>query len=252
MTDPVEQPKEQPKETPKEQPKTVTVKINGKEFPVDSSIADELKRYSEAVNAHIAELKKGSPKETPKKDDAKPKSDADKYNYSEKLFSDPDEAVAKLSQEIEAKIEKKYVEDQAQRQFWLDFYTEKGNAGLKKHHELVLTVLRKDYKELGDLPTGKAITELSKRVKSALKEAAIEAGHKFVTDGDKEGDKEGEDTPRGDVVDFVEGVSLVVDKSKPVDKSTPKTYASITEQLQARKAARREAALRGPGRPRGD
>jgi hypothetical protein len=238
------------------------VKIGDKSFEAPADLAEALRGYHAAVNAHIETLSKGAKADksadkgagrdrgedgkflTRDKVAAKGEDDDSKgkkgepYDYASKLLVEPEEAIKRLKAEIREEIASAYQGDQAAKEFWADVY--KAEPGLRDFHHFVEAVLVREFKDLGGLPAKKAITELAARAKKALAAAAKGAGFKIPDDADAD---KATDTKKGeDNATFVEGITLSVG-TKPKDKSSDgtKIYRSISEQLAARAEARRQA-----------
>lgn len=73
---------------------------------------------------------------------------------------------AQLSQQIEAKLEAKYVQEQGRRDFWQNFYHR--NPDLQHDRKFVSETLDKNINDLSDVPVDQAYDKLADLVRNDL------------------------------------------------------------------------------------
>lgn len=145
--------------TPSADPKPPVAK------PEWQTALDAMQAKLDAQDAELRRLKTAAPA-TPV---AKPPK-AEEVDYEEMLFSNPNEAVKRikddLRREISGELTRSYQKDQSEKTFWTEFYKE--NADLKDDDDLVKAILSKNMADLGDLPVKKASERLAELTRDRI------------------------------------------------------------------------------------
>lgn len=147
-------------------------------------------------------------------------------NYQTLFYTDPDEAVRRIKDEVTTELRNEYVQDKALDIFWGDFYRE--NPELREEDTFVRMVLGSRMDELKDLKGKTGRDGLAKVVQGELlriqNKAKGGAGKRTET-RDLEGALPGAEKP-----------------SEPADTTTPSRVASLGDAIKDRNLARRKAA----------
>ena len=167
----------------------VSIKVDGTEYKVSKDTAAILTAQQRQFDRVISEVKRPAPQSAAKK----PADDEDANDVTVKFFADPKKFLDDFKTEILSTARQtmtaEYSQDQAQKQFWTDFYGTHKDLDKAKDHVLVEAVLRSNTKlldmkvedaskELADL-TRKNILDLTNRHKQGNKEnrtATLEGG----------------------------------------------------------------------------
>lgn len=161
----------------------VEVVIDGQKYKVAGDTAAILQAQQRQFDRTLSEVKKT----VMPQDEKKQKVEETDDDVTVKFFANPKKFLDDFKTEIlsttRQSLTAEYTQDQSQKQFWTDFYSEHKDLDPKKDHILVETILRRDSKKLYDMQVGDASKELADLTRKEI--LALVGRHK----GEKAGNR---------------------------------------------------------------
>lgn len=140
----------------------------------DKTPKESLEQRLDRIERENAELRgrlQGIQETRPRAEDPKP-TPKPKKDWEKMLFDDTDNAVEELrkeiTEEVTSKVRGEYQQDQSTKDFWNEFYRKNHDLDRDKDHDIVQTILNKNFNSLGDMPVSQAVDKLGELTRERI------------------------------------------------------------------------------------
>lgn len=138
-----------------------------------------LQRENDLLKRQIPPAQPAQPQEQPQEDDV---------DWDQLLFENPKEALRlhgeRVADQVKRDLTEAYQREQSSQRFWQDFYA--ANPDLRDDHDLVQTVLSKNFQQVQNLPSNEAIPVLADMTRQKIQSYQARGGttrRKAVAEG---------------------------------------------------------------------